>query len=114
LFVSRVAAAVNAVHPDAIHLDISGFTANDGNGLIEGLNLPQGESQLHQDLLAAFPNVALGGEGETDISYRYESFAQALWIEVPAQVGHPISTLLFSPKTQYYGHLSQPGATDPL
>lgn len=113
LFVTRVGAAIAAVHPDAIHLDVSSGLINDGNGLIEGLTFAQGAAQLHQDLITAFPNVAIGGEGENDVLYRYQSFAQTLWLEYPPMQGHPISTFLFNQKTQYYGHLSQPNTQDP-
>ena len=114
LWIARVGAAVTAVGPDALHLDISGPMYNDGNGPIGGLTYPQGSAQLHQDIVAAFPNLALGGEGENDITYRYHSFAQAWYFLKPSLPGHPIATFLFSPQVQYYGHLSQPLATDPL
>jgi uncharacterized protein DUF6259 len=109
LWITRVAAAVNAVAPDALHLDISGPVYNDGNGLIGGMNYGQGSAQMHQDIIAAFPNLALGGESENDIVYRYESFAQAWATDRPA-LGHPIATFLFGPQVRYYGHLSQPDA----
>jgi hypothetical protein len=112
LFIERVRVAVNTLAPDALHLDISAPMYNDGNGLIEGLTYPQGSVRLHEDLRAAFPGMVLGGEGENDILYRYHAFAQAWYFE-PGAVGHPITTFLFSPKVQYYGHLGQPEATDP-
>jgi hypothetical protein len=113
-FVSNAGAAINAVHPDALHLDISASMYNDGNGLIGGMSFAQGSAQLHKDLLAAFPNVALGGEGENDILYQYQSFAQA-WTgwNILTNPGHPIADFLFSSPVQYYGHLAQPQATDP-
>jgi hypothetical protein len=109
LFINRVAVAVNALAPDALHLDISGPMYNDGNGLIGGLSYAQGSALLHQDLKAAFPSVVLGGEGENDVIYRYHSFAQSWWLST-ANTGHPIATYLFSPQVQYYGHLGQPSA----
>ena len=114
VWTARVKAAVEAVHPDALHLDGSAPMMNDGNGLVEGLTYPQGSAQLHRDIIAAFPDLALGGEGMNDIICGYNSFAQA-WISdqpIPGQ-GHPLVTFLFSPQVLYYGHLSQPGATDP-
>jgi hypothetical protein len=111
LFINRVRTAVNAIAPDALHLDISGPMFNDGNGLIGGMSYAQGSVQLHQELKAAFPTVALGGEGENDIIYRYHSFAQSWWLTT-VNVGHPIATFLFSPQVQYYGHLGQPTARE--
>lgn len=111
LFVSRVGVAVSALQPDALHVDISGPMYNDGNGLINGRTYPQGSAQLHQDLRAAFPNVALASEGENDIIARYHAFAQVLTFvntyggEKPAP-GHPIVAFLFAPSVQFYGHLS--------
>jgi len=118
LFVSRVGTAVAAVQPDALHLDVSAVMFNDGNGMIEGLSYPQGVVQLHRDLMAAFPNLALGGEGMNDVIYAYNSFAQHFWGgNYSALVGHPIVNFLWNSKgnggVQYYGHLSQPVATDP-
>ena len=114
LFVARVGAAVAALAPDALHLDISGPMYNDGNGPIDGRRYPQGSAQLHEDLIAAFPNLALGGEGENDVLYRYQSFAQSWFYPMTLDVpGHPIATFLFSPQVQFYGHLGQPIATAP-
>ena len=36
----------------------------------------QGSIELHRELAAALPNVALSGEGLNEITCRYESFAQ--------------------------------------
>ena len=95
LWIARVTAAVNALSPDALHLDISAPTYNDGNGVIEGRTYAQGSVQFHQDIISAFPNLALAGEGENDVLYRFHSFAQAWYYQMPAP-GHPIATFLFS------------------
>ncbi len=120
LFISRVGAAVAAVQPDALHLDTSSYMFNDGNGPIEGMNYAQGVVQLHKDLIAAFPNLALGGEGTNDAIYAYNSFAQNAWSgDYTTLLGHPIASFLWNSQTsgqtqiQYYGHLGQPAATDP-
>jgi len=113
LLINRLGTAVNAVNPDALHLDISGPMDNDGNGLIEGMTYPQGSVRLHQDLMAAFPNLVLGGEGENDVIYGYQSFAQSWSNGYDFFYGHPIANFLFSPSVQYYGHLGQPLASDP-
>jgi hypothetical protein len=112
--IMRVTSAVTALAPDALHLDISEPMFNDGRGLVDGRTYAQGSIQLHDDLLAAFPGLAFGGEAENDILYRYHPFAQALFYPLTLDVpGHPIATFLFSPKVQYYGHLGQPAATAP-
>ena len=111
LWITRVGAAVNAVHPDALHLD---FTAmyNDGNGPIEGRTFTQGEDLFSQQIVAAFPNLAIGCEEEFDFTYRYHSFAQAgLWAFTSP--GHPISAFLFSPQVLFYSNLSAPPVSDP-
>lgn len=114
LFITRLNTAVTALAPDALHLDISAPMYNDGNGPIDGRTYPQGSARLHDDLVAAFPNVALGGEGENDVVYRYESFAQAWFFPQTLDTpGHPITTFLFHPQVQFYGHLGQPIATTP-
>lgn len=120
LFVTRVGAAINALHPDALHLDVSAPMFNDGNGLIEGMNYAQGSVQIHKDLLAAYPNVALGGEGMNDIIYPFNSFAQNWWVgDQSALRGHPIVNYLWNSQgngnlqMQYYGHLGQPAPSDP-
>ena len=112
LFIARVGAAVSAVGPDALHLDISAPEFNDGNGLIEGKTFAQGSAALHEDLTTAFPSLALGGEGENDILYRYHAFAQE-WALNGDAPGHPINAFIFGPTVRYYGHLSQPSAQDP-
>ncbi|MBI4909843.1 MAG: hypothetical protein HY820_39865 [Acidobacteria bacterium] len=114
LWISRVRAAVTAVQPDALHLDISAPMYNDGNGLIGGLSYAQGSAQLHRDIIAAFPNLALGGEGMNDILYGFNSVAQAWSVATDPvdSLGHPIAAFLFTPQVMYYGHLVQPKATD--
>jgi hypothetical protein len=111
LWIARIGAAVTALGPDALHLD---FTAmyNDGNGPIEGRTYPQGEDLLNQQIIAAFPGLALGSEEETDFTYRYHSFAQAGWWGFAAP-GHPIVGFLFAPQVEYYGHLATPPVSDP-
>ena len=111
LWIARVGAAIAAVNPDALHLDFNGIY-NDGNGRIGGLTFPQGDVQFHSEIVSAFPSLALGGELQSDIDYRFYSFAQAGldMAYVPAP-GHPIVTFLFSPQTLTYGHLSTPNVT---
>lgn len=117
LFISRVGAGVAALQPDALHLDTSEWMFNDGNGLIEGLSYAQGSVQLHKDVMAAFPNLALGGEGTNDIIYGCNSFAQAEQDLSTVVVGHPIDNFLWNGKgnaqIQYYSGVGESAATDP-
>jgi hypothetical protein len=112
LQIQSMTPAVNALQPDAIHLDVSGAFYNDANGPIDGRTFAQGSVQLHKDLIAAFPNIALGGESETDVLYPYEQFAQSSFWDKDADYGHPILNFLFDANVQFYGHLGQPAATD--
>jgi Domain of unknown function (DUF6259) len=108
-FVQRLTPVMQAVRPDALHLDISGLLVNDGNGLIEGMNYNEGAARLHRDLMAAFPNVVLGGEGTNDTIAPYQGFSQQpKW---PPQLNPdetppvPISAYVL-PKVRPYGHLA--------
>lgn len=112
LWISRIGAGIATLAPDALHLDVSGSMFNDGNGLIEGRTFPQGSIQFHQEIAAAFPNLALAGEGEADITYRFHAFAQS-WNGSGGAPGHPIANFLFSPRVRYYGHLGQSFVTAP-
>jgi hypothetical protein len=113
LFITRIGAAIATLSPDALHLDFNG-SYNDGNGPIEGRSFTQGQVKLHDELVAAFPTVALGGEIETDLGFPYYSFAQG-WNPylLSATPGHPIAAFLFSPQVLYYGHLVTPRVSDP-
>ena len=77
LFVQRLTPAVEAINPDALHLDYT-FPVNDGNGLIDGLNYNQGEVQMVKDLETAFPSLVFGTEGNGDTFAPYTSFAQQM------------------------------------
>ena len=88
---------------DAFFLDVSSFVFNTANGLIEGLNLGQGNVLMHKELAAAMPGVVFSGESLHEVTFFRESFAQR-W--KPATMGptrrsipHPISSFLFSPYT---------------
>ena len=105
LFIDNIRPAIEALQPDAIHLDAGGTIVNDGNGLLNGENTIQGMIQLQQDLKAAFPNLALGYESTTEINYPFIQFAER-WSENVSP--HPISTFLFGDTTFFYGFLDQP------
>ena len=98
---------------DAFFLDVSARVENDANGLIEGLNAGQGNVLLHKELAAAMPGVVFGGESLHEVTFFRESFAQRWknppqWDPTRRSTPHPISSFLFSPYTQTYGHLGLP------
>lgn len=115
LFVERMAKLCRQLRPDALHLDQSAVIFNDGNGTVDGMNAMQGNIALHRELLEALPEVALSGEGLSEVSCRYESFAQRhVWgldsvfaRLVPHHIAaaHPVSSALFTPYTRLYGYL---------
>jgi hypothetical protein len=105
LFIDQIRVAVDALKPDALHLDAGGSIVNDGNGLIEGMNTTQGIIQIHKDILAAFPGIALGSESTNEATAPFTFFAQR-WNE--PTLPHPISTFLFGDQLLFYGFLDQP------
>jgi hypothetical protein len=105
LFIDQVRVAVDALKPDALHLDAGGSIVNDGNGLIEGLNTTQGIIQMHKDLINAFPGIALGSESTNEAIAPFTFFAQR-WNEPTPP--HPIATFLFGDQVLFYGFLDQP------
>ena len=84
---------------DGFHLDASHSVINDGNGLIDGLNLAQGMALLHKELAEAMPGTTFSGERLHEATFAYESFAQRPFLSRTLQP-HPISTFLFSPFVQ--------------
>ena len=105
LFIDQLRVSVAALKPDALHLDAGGAIINDGNGLIEGMNTTQGIIQMHKDLLAAFPAVALASESTNEAIAPFTFFAQR-WNE--PTLPHPIATYLFGDQVLFYGFLDQP------
>jgi len=122
LFVSKMVNLIQDVNPDAIHLDQSLLMYNDANGLIDGMNMMQGNIALHKELREQLPpNVALGGESLNEITTRYEAFAQrhaygifsstGTWDESKIEQVVPASSAIFAPYTTIYGH---PDHANPL
>jgi hypothetical protein len=97
-------------------LDFS-INTNDGNGLIEGFNYNQGLAQLERDLLAAFPNLALGAEETNDSIAPWESFSQPLYwssggsLNPSATPPVPVSAYVLGNVNRYW-HLGAPSAYD--
>lgn len=98
---------------DAFHLDASLVNINDRNGLIDGLNYPQGNLQLHRELREAMPNAVFAAEGLNEINFGVSSFAQVRYTPsdtiilrppVP-ETAHPITAFVLMPYTRYYGYL---------
>jgi hypothetical protein len=105
LYIDSIRPAVEALQPDAIHLDAGGTIQNDGNGLFEGTNTIQGMIQFQSELLAAYPGLAFGYESLTEINAPFISFSQRWSSDSP---GHPIGTYLFGDDTLPFGFLDQP------
>ncbi|CAN5600425.1 hypothetical protein BH10ACI4_BH10ACI4_24550 [soil metagenome] len=105
LFIRQLKPAIDALQPDALHLDAGGAIVNDGNGLIEGINSMQGMVQFHKDILAAYPNVVLGGESTNEIIGPYNWLAQRWPADSPS---HPLSSYLMGDQVFFYGFLDQP------
>ena len=102
LLVSNLKAVWDEYPVDAFFLDASHSVINDGNGLIEGLNMAQGMVLLHKELTEAMPGIVLGGERLHEATFAYESFAQRPLLR--GLTPHPISTFLFSPFVHAVGH----------
>lgn len=122
LFVGKMVDLVQEVGPDAIHLDQSLLMYNDANGLMDGMNMMQGNIALHKELREELPtNIALGGESLNEITTRYEAFAQRHAYGIFAPTGTwdnnkidqvvPASSAIFAPYTTIYGH---PDHANPL
>ena len=95
LLVSNLKAVWEEYPVDAFFLDASHSVINDGNGLIDGLNMAQGMALLHKELTEAMPGIVLGGERLHEATFAHESFAKR-----PLMRGltpHLISIFLFSP-----------------
>ena len=112
LLVSNLKAVWEEYPVDAFHLDANHDVINDGNGLIDGLNMAQGMALLQKELTEAMPGIVLGGERLHEATFVYESFAQR-----PLMSGltpHLISTFLFSPFVHAVGHSALVPDHDPM
>ena len=104
LLVSNLKAVWEEYPVDGFFLDANHHVINDGNGLIDGLNMGQGMALLHKELADAMPGVILGGERLHEATFARVSFAQRpLLLDQPARP-HPISAFLFSPFVQAIGY----------
>ncbi len=120
LFVRLMVDLCGRLEPDALHLDQTLCAFNDGNGLIDGRNMMQGNIALHRELRRALPEVALSGEGLNEITCRHEAFAQRHvyginhsdqdWNDALIATAHPVSSALLTPYVTLYGYL---GMTNP-
>ena len=104
LLVQRLKAVWEEYDIDVFHLDANHYTINDGNGLIDGLNMAQGMALLHKELAEAMPGIVLGGERLHEATFAYESFAQRPLLRGHQLTSHLISTFLFSPFVHAVGH----------
>ncbi|MCX8053936.1 MAG: DUF6259 domain-containing protein, partial [Armatimonadetes bacterium] len=114
-FVAKMKDLVSRTGVDAIHLDQTLCIYNDRNGLIDGLNMAQGNLLLHKELKSALPNLVLGGEGLNEVTMIHESFAQRhvagidhvnrTWTRSAIRETHPICAYLFGSRTKPYDYL---------
>ncbi len=111
LLLERVRGAIESLGADALHLHMAGWPANDGNGLIDGMNFAQGAAELHRELLAAFPGLVLAGEGTNDAIAPYQTFAQQTsWpdgFDADVAAPLPVTAYVFA-NVHPYGHLALP------
>ncbi len=113
LFVSKMKEVVDKYHVDALHIDQTWVNINDANGLIDGMSSIQGNIQLHKDLRAALPQIAISGEGLNEVTCIYESFCQrhemamdtwtGSWNNLRLAQAHPISSYILAPYTTMLG-----------
>ena len=104
LLVSNLKAVWEEYPVDAFFLDANHSVINDGNGLIDGLNMGQGMALLHKELAEAMPGIVLGGERLHEATFAYESLAQRPLLRGHPLTPHLISTFLFSPFVHAIGH----------
>ncbi len=115
-FIGRMKKLIQLSGADGIHLDQNFHSHNDMNGRIDGLSFNEGLLRYHEELRAALPGIALGGEGLNELTYRYMDFAQRhVWSIMGGTIdraalstAHPISSYLFSPYVRHYGWLGVP------
>lgn len=110
LFIDSLRPAIDAIKPDAIHLDAGGAIINDGSGLVEGMNSMEGMIQLHKELIEAFPETVWGGESTNEIIGQFNWLAQR-WAS--NYQPHPMGNYLMSDQVLFYGFLDQPAADEP-
>lgn len=117
-FISRMVKLIQETGADAIHLDQDFHCHNDFAGKVDGMTMPEGVMALHRELREALPEIALGGEGINELTYRYLAFAQRHVFPLmhsgidKAKLDdfHPITSYLMAPSVKFYGWMGLPGA----
>ncbi|MCY3739921.1 MAG: DUF6259 domain-containing protein [Candidatus Poribacteria bacterium] len=107
MLVDRLKNVWETYRVDAFHIDVNMTAVNDGNGLIEGLTVAEGNILLHQEFRDAMPGIVLSGEGLNEVNFLHTSFTQYHLIR-PTEQPHLINAFLFSPYVRFYGHLGFP------
>ena len=117
-FVNSMKNLVERCGIDGVYTDQTLVIINDKNGIIDGMNMMEGNIALHKELREALPNVILAGEGLNEITCRYESFAQRhpigadFWANTvtpsQAKLAHGISSYILSDNTRNVGYLGLP------
>lgn len=123
--VSAYRAVFDACPADGLFLDQTYNIWNDGNGLIQGMTMIEGNVAFHRELAEALPGIALGGENVSEITYPYESFFEMhplsfeytpdesgkhRWRIAPEAFDRmvPIMTRFLEPHTRPFGYLGFP------
>ena len=114
LLVSNLKAVWEEYPVDAFFLDASHSVINDGNGLIDGLNMAQGMALLHKELAEAMPGIVLGGERLHEATFAYAGFAQRPLMRDHLLKPHLISIFLFSPFVHAIGFSTIVPDDDPV
>ena len=114
LLVSNLKAAWEEYPVDAFFLDASFSVINDGNGLIDGLNMGQGMALMHEELAEAMPGIVLGGERLHEATFAYAGFAQRPLMRDHLLKPHLISIFLFSPFVHAIGFSTIVPDDDPV
>ncbi|MGB9620174.1 MAG: DUF6259 domain-containing protein, partial [Armatimonadota bacterium] len=115
-FVAKMADLVRRTGVDALHLDQTLCIFNDKSGLVDGLNMAQGNLALHRELRSAIPGVVLSGEGLNEVTMIHEAFAQRhvagvyphtqTFNRAAIKQTHPICAYLFGARTRPYDYLA--------
>ena len=118
LLISKMKQIVSKYGVDAIYIDQLFCIYNDGAGLVDGLNMIEGNIALMRELTEALPNIPIGGEGLDEVTCLYQSFAQrhelsidflaGTWNTVRLAHAHAVSSSLLSRYTVMVGYLGMP------
>jgi hypothetical protein len=108
-WVQALKPSLDALQPDALHVDAGGVMLNDSNGLVEGKTTIEGMVQLNQTLLESYPNLVLSFESMTEFIRPVFGLAQRWNSDFPP---HAIGAYFFRDRIHSYGFLAQQDPDD--